>query len=258
MGNNLEAKVKSKKDTTDGGIKKVKLIDNLSLSGSYNFLADSMRLSNIGVTMSTSLFGKLSLNGNTTFDPYAVNAQGQRINVLNVVQEGKLARMTNASLSTSYSFQGGNNKNGSGTGAYQLVYENPRTGEYIPGGWVYYMDPNIPWSINANVNYSYMKSYAVANERLQTNHNHTMTLGLSGQLRLTESFNLSLNTGFDMTKFKMTTTQLSAAYDLHCFQISVSWVPNGRWESWSFRIAAKASALADVLQYKKNSSYWDN
>ena len=84
-----------------------------------------------------------------------------------------------------------------------------------------------------------------------------LTLGVSAQMRLTPALNFNLNTGFDLTKMKMTTTQLSASYDLHCFIISVSWIPNGQWESWSFRIAAKASALADLLQYKKNASFWD-
>ena len=68
---------------------------------------------------------------------------------------------------------------------------------------------------------------------------------------------MNFNTGFDLTKLKMSTTQVSATYDLHCFTMSVSWVPNGQWESWSFRFAAKASALADILKFKKTSSYWD-
>jgi hypothetical protein len=38
----------------------------------------------------------------------------------------------------------------------------------------------------------------------------------------------------------------------------VSWIPTGQWESWSFRIQAKAAALADLLKFKKSSSYWDN
>jgi hypothetical protein len=70
------------------------------------------------------------------------------------------------------------------------------------------------------------------------------------------SFNMS--TGFDLMALKMTTTQLSASYDLHCFNIRVSWVPTGQWESWTFQIAANAAALADLLKYKKSSSYWDN
>ena len=84
-----------------------------------------------------------------------------------------------------------------------------------------------------------------------------MTLGFAGQLKLTDALNISLNSGLDLIKMRLTTTQLSASYDLHCFAISVSWVPNGQWESWSFRINAKASALADLLKFKKNASYWD-
>lgn len=257
LGNNLEAKVFNKKDTTEKGeLKKVKLIDNLSLSGSYNFLADSMKLSNINVTLSTSIFEKLGINANAVFDPYAVNERGQRINTLALLRSGSLARLTNASFSTSYSFNGGGKD--SKNSAYQLLYEDPYTGAYIPGGWVYYMDPEIPWSVNFNYSFSYNKSYTYANETLNTNHNFTQTLGFSAQVKITKDFNINLRSGLDLMKFKLTTTQLSATYDLHCFQISFSWVPNGQWESWSFRIAAKAAALADVLQYKKSSSYWDN
>ena len=57
---------------------------------------------------------------------------------------------------------------------------------------------------------------------------------------------------------KITTTQMSFSYDLHCFNIAVSWVPLGTYKSYSFRIAANAAALADLLRFKKSSSYWDN
>ena len=119
------------------------------------------------------------------------------------------------------------------------------------------MDPNTPWSVGLNYNYSYSRSYQYANNELLVKHNHLQTLGISAQLRLTPQLNFNLNTGVDLTKMKLTTTQLSGSYDLHCFVISVSWIPNGQWESWSFRINAKASALADLLQFKKNASYWD-
>lgn len=274
IGNNVEAKVRDKNDTTGTGVKKIKLIDQLSLGGSYNFLADSMNLSNISVNMSTTVFGKMGISANASLDPYAVNKYGTRINKFNIAQEGgfRLARLTNASISTSYQFSGeGKSRLGSNydpssaQGAvrksqsemYQKIYYHPLTGEYIPGGWVYYMDPEIPWSVNLNFSYSYSRSYQYANEQLLTKHNHNMTLGVSAQMKLTPALNMNLNTGFDLTKMKMTTTQFSASYDLHCFIISVSWIPNGQWESWSFRINAKASALADLLQYKKNASYWD-
>ena len=271
LGNNVEAKIRDRNDTTGTGVKKVKIIDQLSLGGSYNFLADSLNLSNISANMNTTIFGKLGLNVNATFDPYAIDSRGKKINTFNVVQEGgfKLARLTNASASFSYSFSGeGAGRLGSDykdpnavtsqNSSYQRIYHNPVTGEYIPGGWVYYMNPKVPWSVNMNYSYSYSRSYQYANEKLLTKHNHMMTVGLSGQLKLTDALNINLNTGLDMTKMKLSTTQMSATYDLHCFAISVSWVPNGQWESWSFRINAKASALADLLQFKKNASYWDN
>lgn len=269
LQNNFEAKVFSDKDTTDGGLKKIKLIDNLNFGGSYNFLADSMKLSNISASMSTTIFGSLAFNANATLDPYAIDNEGKRYNRLNFLDNGflKMARLTNASMSFSYQFSGKGERKGAGMGlpesrskdesSYVRIYEHPVTGEYIPGGWVYYLDPNNPWSINFNYNYSYNKSYTNVGGQLTTNHNHIQTLGISAQVKLGRDLNVNLNTGVDIMKMALTTTQLSATYDLHCFLISVSWVPSGMWESWSFRINAKASALADLLQFKKNASYWD-
>ena len=81
---------------------------------------------------------------------------------------------------------------------------------------------------------------------------------MSGNIKLTPRLNIQATSGFDVMALKLTTTQISATYDLHCFNIAVSWVPTGQWQSYSFRIAANASALADILRYKKSSSYWDN
>lgn len=269
IGNNLEAKVRDLRDTTGTGTKKIKLIDQLSLSTGYNFLADSLKMSNIGVTMSTSVFGKVGISANVNLDPYGINERGQKINKFNVQTQGwnKPLRLTNASASLSYSFSGDGKINGNdGTkqaggnpaDSYTRIYYHPVTGEYIPGGWLYYLNPNSPWSVNLNYSYSYSKSYQYSNNQLITNHRHTQTLGVSGNVKLTQALSINLTTGFDLMALKMTTTQLSATYDLHCFNISVSWVPSGQWESWSFRIAANAAALADLLRFKKSSSYWDN
>ena len=278
FANNLEAKIKSARDTTHGGVKKIKLLDQLGISGSYNFLADSMKMSNISISGSTTIFGKLGVNGNMTLNPYAINEKGQVINTFNIVKTGRPARITNAGASLSYSISGGgdykgNDGHGGGTETghegheghshggnsdYAFIYYHPVTGEYIPGGWCYYMNPNIPWSLRIGYNYSFSRSYQYSNERLQVKDNHTQTVSLSGSLRLTKALDMNFNTGFDLTKMKMSTTQVSATYDLHCFTMSISWVPNGQWESWSFRFAAKAAALADILKFKKASSYWDN
>ena len=272
LGNNFEAKVRNIRDTTGTGSKKIKLIDQLNFNGSYNFLADSLKLSNIGVSMSTSVFGKLGISGNMNFDPYAIDERGRKINTFNVVKEGwkHPLRLTNASASLSYSLSGkgtmnGNDgtKSGGGGGStnpadfYQRIYYHPITGEYIPGGWVYYTNPNVPWSVNMNYSLSYSKSYQYSNNQLIENKRYTQTLGLSGNIKLSPRMSIQASTGFDLMTMAMTTTQISATYDLHCFNIAVSWVPTGTWQSYSFRIAANAAALADLLRFKKSSSYWD-
>ena len=271
LGNNLEAKVRDLRDTTGTGSKKVKLLDQLNFNGSYNFLADSLKMSNIGVSVSTNLFGKLNVSGNLNFDPYAINERGQKINKFNIAATGVPLRLTNASASLSYSLNGKGSINGNdgrrdsnGNGpsgdanSYQRIYYHPITGEYIPGGFVYYMNPNAPWSINFSYSFSYSKSYQYTNNQLITNNRITQTLNLSGNIKLTPRLNIQATSGFDVMAMKMTTTQISATYDLHCFNIAVSWVPAGQWKSYSFRIAANASALADLLRFKKSDSYMDN
>lgn len=272
LGNNFEAKVRDLKDTTGTGSKKIKLIDQLNFSTGYNFLADSLKMSNVGVTMSTSVFGKLGISANANFDPYAIlvnesNTSGRRINRF-AIQEGQgLLRMNNASVSLSYSLSGDGKINGNdgtkqagGNPAdhYTRIYYHPVTGEYIPGGWLYYTNPNVPWSINFNYSYSYRAGWQYSNGQVIKKNTHTQTLGLSGNVKLTPRLALNMSTGFDLMALKMTPTQLSATYDLHCFNIAVSWIPTGQWESWSFRISANAAALADLLRFKKSSSYWDN
>ena len=272
LGNNFEAKVRDLTDTTGTGTKKVKLIDQLNFNTGYNFLAEQFKMSNVGVTMSTSIFGKLGISANANLDPYAIlvdenNKNGTRINKYAITQGQGLLRLSTTSVSLSYSLSGdGKIEGNDGTAQaggnpadhYTRIYYHPVTGEYIPGGWLYYMNPNVPWSVNFNYSYSFKKGYQWANGKQTANNSHTQTLGVSGNVKLTPRLSMQMTTGFDLMALKMTTTNFSASYDLHCFNIRVSWIPNGQWESWTFQIAANAAALADLLKYKKSSSYWDN
>lgn len=269
IGNNLEAKVRDMKDTTGTGTKKVKILDQLNLTTGYNFLADSLKMNNVGVSMSTSVFGKLGINGNMNFDPYAIDGRGRRINKYNILETGVPLRLTNVSGSLSYSLSGkgtvkGNDGSKSGGGDsgnaadyYRRIYYHPITGEYIPGGWLYYTNPNVPWSVNFNYNFSMNRSYEFINDQLRKKDNYTQTLGVQGNIQLTPKMSVQAQSGWDFTAMKMTTTQFSFRYDLHCFNISVSWVPSGMYQSYSFLISANAAALADLLRFKKSTSYWD-
>ncbi len=269
IGNNLEAKVRDMKDTTGTGTKKVKILDQLNLNTGYNFLADSLKMNNVGVSMSTSVFGKLGINGNMNFDPYAIDGKGKRINRYNILETGVPLRLTNVSGSLSYSLSGkgtvkGNDGSKSGGGDsgnaadyYRRIYYHPITGEYIPGGWLYYTNPNVPWSVNFNYNFSMNRTYEFINDQLRKKDNYTQTLGVQGNIQLTPKMSVQAQSGWDFTAMKMTTTQFSFRYDLHCFNISVSWVPSGMYQSYSFLISANAAALADLLRFKKSTSYWD-
>lgn len=272
LGNNLEAKVRDMKDSTGTGSKKVKILDQFNFSTGYNFLADSLKMNNVGLSMSTSIFGKLGINGNMNFDPYAINERGQRVNKYNLLETGVPLRLTNVSTSVSYSLSGkgtvkgndgskssGGDGGGSGNPAdyYRRIYYHPLTGEYIPGGWLYYTNPNVPWSLNFNYSFSMSRSYSYANNQLSKKDNYTQTLGVQGNIQLTPKMSVQAQSGWDFTAMKMTTTQFSFRYDLHCFNISVSWVPSGMYQSYSFLISANAAALADLLRFKKSTSYWD-
>ena len=270
IGNNLEAKVRDYADTTGSGSKKIKLIDQLSIRSGYNFLADSLKMNTISMSMSTSIFGKISISGSANFDPYAVDDKGRKYNAWAISNGQGLARFTNASASLSYSLSGkgamnGNDGREAGAGSspadyYKRIYTHPYTGEYIPGGWLYYTNPNVPWSANFSYTLSCNRSYQYDTQlqRLNEKNTITQTLRFNGNIKLTPRMSINASSGYDFQAKQLTTTQMSATYDLHCFNISVSWVPTGNWQSYSFRIQANAAALADLLRFKKSSSYWDN
>ena len=277
IGNNLEAKVRDLADTTGKANKKVKLIDQLNIGTSYNFLADSLKMSTVNISMSTNLFDAVNISGSASFDPYALGPNGNRINQFAVTQGQGFMRLGNVSASASWSISGKGEINGndgakdpnspSGQGGsivngaasyYQRHFYHPVTGEFIPGGWLYYTNPNAPWSLSLSYSFSCNMQYKWEEDVLVPKSNITQTVQASGNLKLTPRMSINASSGFDLQAMKITTTQFSFTYDLHCFNISVSWVPTGTWASYQFRIAANASALADILQLKKSSSYWDN
>jgi hypothetical protein len=101
LDNNFEMKIRQKTDSTET-LKKVKLLESLALNGSYNFAADSLRLSNINVSGRVTILERVSLNMFGTFDPYVVTQEGVRINTFEWDANGKPARFTNGNLSVNF------------------------------------------------------------------------------------------------------------------------------------------------------------
>ena len=279
INNNIEAKVRDLRDTTGKGIKKIKLIDNFSIRTGYNLMADSLNMSNISMSLNTNVLEKISVSGGAELDPYAIDKTGKRYNQFNISKYGirKPVRLTRANITLGYTLagegkingnDGSNDRSGSGEDGqsggqsavdyYKRVYYHPVTGEFIPGGWTYYTNPNVPWSVNFSYTFDYTRSYRFTNNKLIADNSLRQTLGLTGSIKLSPKMAMTFNSNYDVMAMKMTSSSYTFTYDLHCFNIYVSWIPSGMYESWSFRISANASALADLLRFKKSSSYFDH
>ena len=118
----------------------------------------------------------------------------------------------------------------------------------------------MPWSLNLSANFTLSRSYNWDKDLNKLAHTNRIsaTMSASGNIKLTPKLSVNISSGYDFVAKRLSTTSISASYDLHCFNIAVSWIPTGQWKSYSFRIAANAAALADLLRFKRSSSYWDN
>jgi hypothetical protein len=264
LSQSLEMKVLSKRDTS--GVKKVKLIDELRISGSYNFLADSMGLSNLPVSFRTTLYKNFGLNLSVTLDPYEVTPQGKRINKL-MMKRGLLGRITSTGWSFGYTFKSREDKSKPASNDINSIppeYFNPFSDPYglmDPTLRRHYMassyyDFSIPWNLGFNYVISYSISY-VDNGTTGFKRNVSQTIGFNGSVNLTPKTGITFTSGFDIQNRKISTTSVSITRDLHCWQMSFVWIPFGTHKSWSFNIGVKASSLAD-LKYDKSQSMYDN
>jgi hypothetical protein len=260
----LEMKVLSKRDTS--GVKKIKVIDDLSLSGSYNFLADSLGLSNISLSLRTTIYGNFGINLSATLDPYQVTPQGVRINKL-MLAKGLPGRIMSTGWSFGYTFKSRNDKSQSAINDINSIppeYFNPFSDPYGLMDPVLrrqymaqaYYDFSIPWNLGFNYVISYSAQYT-NNGTTGYRKNVNQTIGFNGSVNLGEKTGISFTSGFDIQNKKLTTTSISITRDLHCWQMSFVWIPFGTHRSWSFNIGVKAASLAD-LKYDKSQSMYDN
>ena len=264
LSQSLEAKLLSKRDST--GIKKISLIDDFSISGSYNFLADSMKLSNISLSLRSTFSGKIGINLRATLDPYEVSPEGIRYNKL-TWRRGNLGRIINTGWSFGYSFKSRDNTKQPAINDINSVppeYMNPF---YDPYGTMdpvlrrqymanAYYDFSLPWNIGFNYAVNYSVSY-VNNGTTGIRRNITQTIGFNGSITFSPKMAATFSGGYDIATNKLTTSSISITRDLHCWQMSFSWIPFGYYKSWSFHIGVKAASLQD-LKYDKSQSMYDN
>jgi hypothetical protein len=264
LSNNLEMKVLDTKDTTktdtEQKYRKVKLIDNLSLSTSYNLIADSLNLAPISVRARTTVAG-VSINMGTTLDPYMVDENYRRIHQYAWNGRsgiGKLGRVTRANLSFGMNFsskdkkKGGGNKAANATNGPDSETEQPVEEEELLPVFDNYYDFSMPWDFG----FDYSLSYSGATKSYP-NGKVTQTLGMRGNLTITEKWKLSANTNFDIEAMAFSFTTFNLTRNLHCWNMSFNFVPFGYRKSYSFTISASSSMLQD-LKIQKQQSHYDS
>ena len=270
FGNNLEIKVPSKSDTITG-VKKIPILESFSISGNYDITKDSVRFSPISISGRTTLFKKLGINFNSTWDLYAADSLGRRINRFEVIDNGRLFRKTGSSwrFSLSYSFSQNDLKKLQGKKGSQAIRDEinenaRRSGAFDPdeldeilGNPNAYIDWTTPWSVSISYNLTYTTSLAYAAFMGIATNTYVHTIGLNGNINITPKWKVSFSTGWDFVKNNITYTNISVYRDLHCWEMRFNWIPIGSYKSWNFTINVKAQALKD-LKYEKKKDYRDN
>jgi len=256
LNNNVEMKVANKKDTVTGETK-VKLLESLSFSTSYNMMADEFNWAPISMSARTTLFKSLSINMSATGNLYAIDdSSGQTINEFHFKHyPGQPFRLTSARISTGYSFNsqslsGGDSKT---EGTPTREAETPEHEEHAAVGHSHdyygYDYFKIPWNLRVDYSLSYSKAAFVSDI--------TQTLSFSGDFSLTSKWKVGFRSGWDFEAKDFSYTSFNLSRDLHCWVATLSLVPFGTRQSYTFSIGVKSSVLQD-LKYNKNRSWQDN
>ena len=270
IANNLEAKVRSDEDST--GYKKISIIENLTLSQSYNFAADSLRWSNLNTSILLRITKGFNLNLSATWDvyKYGLNENGApvRINKLRLFHGGGWGRLASTGTSFSYTFnndtfkklfrRGDKKKKDDDDKKLGNMKDSENKGGQAEGSDVVlrpdgYMQWSCPWSLTVNysINYGYG---AFDYNKMEYKGKFTHNLSFNGNIRPTKNWNFSLSGSYNFDTHKIAYMNCSVSREMHCFVMSASFVPVGPYKSYNFHIAVKSSILSD-FKYDKHSSY---
>lgn len=260
LGNNLELKTKTKKDTTEESFTKIKIIDNFSVSSSYNLAADSMNWAMISMRGNTRLFNSMfSLNYSSSFDPYVRDTLGARVNKFEWHENKRIARMSNTRFSIngkidSNTFSGEKEDDKKSDEETKPARPDPLAAHMFPNPEIDYADFELPWSFNFGYTFNIVNQFDTEIQEYKIVP--TQTLNFSGNMKLTKNWRISGRADYDFEAGKIAHTNLTVYRDLHCWEMSFTAIPFGQLKSYTFRINIK-SAMFEGLEYKKEKSRYD-
>jgi hypothetical protein len=264
LDNSIEAKLRPKSTDTSREDRKIQILQSLSFSTFYNFAADSFKLSPISISGHTGLFhDRINISFGATLNPYITkvldsiaNNQIKRYPILVnrfTFQDGKFPTLTTFNFSAS--------------GSLNPATFHPNPGSTLPVGAAMatatpeqaqklallnsdpsaYVDFNIPWNLSINYNFTYTNSYIST----QTAN----TIMLSGDVNITPKWKIQYNTNYDLKVRQLSSATSFAIYrDLHCWDLSIQWLPFGYYKSYNVTLRVKSTIL-QALKLSKRSDY---
>lgn len=282
VGNNLQMKLRINEDSTV-----VKpLIDELGASMSYNFAAQTRPWSNLNTRLRIKLTKNYTFSFNATWATYAYEFNEDGKVVVGDRTEysyGRFGRFQGMSQNWSYTFNNNtlrewrnkfynlvNRTNRTDDEEDDELSENPNADERFyaqapsaPGkktsaaevdedGYVAY---SLPWSLSISygINMRENTQAQINVDRMRYPWKFTHNMNMSGNMKLTNKWNINFSSGWDFTYHDFTTTTMSVTRDLHCFNMSCSIVLKP-YTSYNFTVKANSSMLSDLLKVKKRSS----
>ena len=292
LSNNVEMKLKSEDDST--GFKKVSLIDELRAGISYNFAADVRPLSDLSTSLRLKLSKSYTLNLSAIFASYVYEADSvgatPRVSEHQTYwAQGKFGRFQGMSQNLSYTLNNekvGNlikwlkgekveKKGDKGKKKDDDEWDNDvetnidkdmekakhgakkgdnAKAETDEDG---YMAFKMPWSISLGYGINMSEDTDVKKfnyDTMRYPYKFTQNLNVSGNLRISDGWNISFSSGYDFENQKISMTTASLSRDLHCFNMSCS-VVLAPYTSYNFSFRCNAATLTDALKYDKRSSY---
>ena len=288
VSNNLEMKLKSDDDSV--GFKKISLIDELGFSMSYNMATDYHPLSDLSMRLRLKWWKNYTFNLNAVFASYAYDLDENGhpyVGNRTYWGMGKWGRFQGMSQNISYTltpekikkfFGGGddesnkrkNNKNKDDEGidtdiesnVDDTMIEGQRGAKKSGGGKAEtdadgYMAFSMPWSLTFGYGITMRENTDINKFNYKTMrypYKFTQTLNVSGNLRISDGWNISFSSGYDFDNHKVSMSTASLQRDLHCFNMSCS-VVLAPYTSYNFTFRCNAATLTDALKYDKRSGY---
>jgi hypothetical protein len=263
LANNFEMKVRPK-DSTAKEAKKIKILDNLNFSTSYNFAGDSLQWSPIRASGGTQILdNKMSINFGMVLDPYALDNNNRKIDKFNIDNGGSLFRVTSANLNVSYSLSNSTFSGKGGDGldereeresqksggrdddlfgrpqdfSDQRLTDDDKSDEEKEPSELY--NYKIPWSLRL----AYAVNYSNNTRESEISANSLM---FSGDVDIAPRWTVGASSGYDFKNQGFTYTQLRFERDLLSWRMNFSWIPFSNRSSWSFFVGIKSNLLKDL------------